>query len=451
MAMTVSQLKTRAEKDGIKFFLAMFVDMHGKPCAKLVPSEAFDVLMSGGAGFAGFAAGPMGQTPAHPDMIAVPDPNSYIQVPWRPDLAVLMCDIAVDGEPWPYTPRLILKNALAKLGKRNMILNAGIEVEYFLVRRKPDGGIELADPLDTANTPCYDAKGLSRMLDHLTTVSTYMNRLGWSNYANDHEDANGQFEQNFKYADALTTADRVIFFRYMVHMLAHQAGMAATFMPKPFTHLTGNGLHTHQSLWSPDGKELFAASKDKYNLGLSPMGYHYTAGLIQHARSMVAVTCPTVNSYKRMGVGPPSSGSTWAPAYASYGRNNRSQMLRVPEGGRVENRGMDGAANPYLALTVQLAAGLDGIDRKLDPGPPNEDNLYAMDPAEVAARGIQAMPLTLNDAVAELVGDEVLREALGKVPGGDYIDYFAETKRNEFRDWHAMVTQAEVDRYLSLF
>jgi glutamine synthetase len=444
------ELRRRAEADGVRFFFAMFVDMHGKACAKLVPIEAFDVLMDGGAGFAGFAAGPMGQSPADPDMIAVPDAASYVQVPWNRELAVLQCDIAVDGEPWPYTPRVILKNFLAGIADRGWTANVGVEAEYFLVRRRPGGGIELADSIDTQPLPCYDAKGLTRMLPHLATVSTYLNQLGWTNYANDHEDANGQFEQNFKYADALTTADRLIFFRYMVHTLAQEAGMAATFMPKPFANLTGNGLHTHQSLWDGE-RELFLDPSDRRGLGLSETAYHYIGGLIDHAPSMVAVTCPIVNSYKRMGVGAPASGATWAPVYATYGGNNRTQMLRVPDAGRVENRGVDGAANPYLAFTVQLASGIDGIERKLDPGEPNPDNLFTKDAAEVAALGIAGMPPTLLHAVDNLVKDDVLRSALGKVPGGDYIDYFAQVKRKEFMDWHAAVSDAEVERYLTLF
>jgi glutamine synthetase len=444
-------LKSRAQKDGVQFFFAMFVDMHGKACAKLVPIEAFDVMMDGGAGFAGFAAGPMGQSPADPDMIAVPDPASYVQVPWNRELAVLQCDIAVDGEPWPYTPRLILKNFLSAIAERGWTFNVGAEAEYFLVRRRPEGGIELADPIDTMELPCYDAKGLTRMLPHLTQVSKYMNELGWSNYANDHEDGNGQFEQNFQYADALTTADRLVFFRYMVHILAHQAGMAATFMPKPFAHLTGSGLHTHQSLWSRDGTELFLDRNDPRGLGLSEMAYHYIGGLIAHAPAMVAVTCPIVNSYKRMGVGAPTSGATWAPAYATYGSNNRTQMLRVPDAGRVENRGVDGAANPYLAFTVQLAAGLDGIEKRTDPGEPNQDNLYTLDPKVIAKRRIKAMPPTLLHATDSLVKDPVLRAALGRVPAGDYIDYYAETKRQEFLDWHARVSAWETERYLTLF
>jgi len=447
-----AQLRARAISDGVQFFFAMFVDMHGKPCAKMIPVEAVDVLTGGGAGFAGFAAGPMGQSPADPDMIAVPDPDSYTLTPWQPGLAVLQCDIHVDGQPWPYTPRLILKRMLEKAHDRGLVYNVGCEAEYFMVRRRPGGGVELADLLDTAEAPCYDAKGLTRMFDHLSTVSKYMNQLGWANYANDHEDANGQFEQNFAYADALTSADRLIFYRYMIHTLAHNAGLAATFMPKPFGNLTGSGLHLHSSLWDAGtGRELFADPDDSRGLGLSELAYHYIGGLIEHGPAMAAVTCPTVNSYKRFGVGAPNSGATWAPAYATYGGNNRTQMLRVPDGGRVENRACDGSANPYLAMAVQLAAGLDGIDRGLDPGEPNRDNLHVMPPEQVAARGIRALPPTLLHAADALVTDDVLRAALGKTPDGDYIDYYAQVKRDEFRAWHSGVTDWEVERYLTLF
>jgi glutamine synthetase len=452
MTDSADELRARAEADGVEFFFAMFVEMHGKPCAKMIPASAFDVLVGGGAGFAGFAAGPMGQSPADPDMIAMPDPASYALAPWQPGLAVLQCDIHVEGEPWPYTPRLILKRMLEQTAERGLVYNVGFEAEYFLVRRRDGGGIDLADELDRAEAPCYDAKGLTRMYDHLTTVSKYMNELGWANYANDHEDANGQFEQNFAYSDALTSADRLIFYRYMVHTLAHRAGMAATFMPKPFGNLTGSGLHMHSSLWdAKSGAELFSDADDPKGLGLSELAYHYIGGLVEHAPALAAVTCPTVNSYKRFGVGAPQSGATWAPAYATYGGNNRTQMLRIPDGGRVENRGCDGSANPYLALAAQLAAGLDGIDRELDPGEPNRDNLHVLDPDEIRGRGIKSLPPTLLHAVDELVTDDVLREALGKTPGGDYIDYFAKVKREEFHSWHSVVSDWEVERYLTLF
>lgn len=446
------ELRARAEADGIEFFFAMFVDMHGRPCAKMVPINALDVLLGGGAGFAGFAAGPMGQSPADPDMIAVPDLASYTLVPWQPGLAVLHCDIHVEGQPWPYTPRLILKRMVEKARERGLDYQVGMEAEYFLVRRDGTGTIEVADPLDRSPAPCYDAKGLTRMYDHLTTVSKYMNRLGWQNYANDHEDANGQFEQNFRYADALTSADRLIFFRYMVHTIAHQAGLAATFMPKPFANLTGTGLHLHSSLWDiTTGAELFPDPADPRGLGMSKLAYQYIAGLIDHAPALAGVVCPTVNSYKRIGVGAPVSGATWAPAYATYGGNNRTQMLRVPDSGRVENRAVDGSANPYLAMAAQLAAGLDGIDRGLDPGEPNKDNLFLLSADEIARRGIRTMPPTLLHAMDELVADNVMRDALGKTPDGDYVDYYAKVKREEFHAWHSVVSDWEVERYLTLY
>jgi glutamine synthetase len=448
---TCDELVDAARADGVEFVLAMFVDMHAKPCAKLVPSRALEGFVAGGAGFAGFAAGPMGQSPADPDILAMPDPVSYSVLPWKPEVAVVQCDPTVNGELWPYAPRVILKRQLAQVAERNLVLKVGAEAEYFLVRRTPSGGIILADALDVSSLPCYDARGLLRMFDHLSTVSTHLNTLGWANYANDHEDANGQFEQNFEYADALTTADRVILFRYMVHSLAELAGMEATFMPKPFPHLTGSGMHTHLSLWSATtDEELFMDHADPRGLGLSPLAYRFIGGLLAHAPAMVAVTCPTVNSYKRIGAATPNSGATWAPAYAAYGGNNRTHMLRVPEPGRVENRCVDGSANPYLAFAVIAAAGLDGIDRDLDPGEPNRDDLFAIDPSELAARGVATMPPTLLHAVGNLVGDPVLRAALGKTPDGEYIDYFADVKSKEFGEFHAAITPWEVEHYLTL-
>ncbi|WP_219417014.1 type III glutamate--ammonia ligase [Pseudonocardia nigra] len=442
-------LRARAEEDGIEFFLAMFVDLHGKPCAKAMPMSSFDLLMDGGAGFAGFAAGDLGQCPADPDITAVPDPASYTRVPWKKGVAMLHCDPHVDGEPWPYAPRVILKRRLAALeAERGWTLKTGAEVEYSLLRRTADGTLEVADSLDSSSKPCYEVKGLTRMWDFLSTLSRHMNGLGWGNYANDHEDGNGQFESNFVYSDAVTTADRTIFFRYMVHMLAHDAGMTATFMPKPFTSVTGNGLHLHQSLWTAGGEPLF--SDDTDGLGLSKTAYRYIGGLLDHGRATAGVICPTVNSYKRIGVGAPQSGSTWAPAYVAYGGNNRSLMLRVPEGGRVEHRGVDGSANPYLASAALLAAGLDGIDRDLDPGPQVQDNLFALTPQEVAARGIAHLPRTLDRALEELVADPVLRAALGAVPDGDFIDYYARVKQAEFDAYHATVSEWEIDRYLTL-
>ena len=258
---------------------------------------------------------------------------------------------------------------MARAAKLGFSLKMGLEAEFFLVRKDDDGRLVVDDPLDTSEQPCYDAKALYRNYEFLTTLSRYANELGYGNYANDHEDANGQFESNFAYDDALVTCDRAIFFRYMVHVMAQQRGKLATFMPKPFGHLTGNGCHFHLSLWDKAGKKnLFEAAKDPNGYGLSETAYHFIAGLIHHADAVSAIVAPTVNSYKRIGVGAPDSGATWSPAYAAWGGNNRTQMIRVPGAPRIEHRGIDGSANPYLAATAVLAAGLDGIERKLDPG-----------------------------------------------------------------------------------
>ena len=446
------ELRDRAAADGIKFFLAMFVDMHGKPCAKMVPASSLDMLMRSGAGFAGFAVGDMGQSPADPDLMAMPDPSSYMRLPWKPEVAVLHCDPHVDGEPWPYAPRVILRTLLDRAREQHdVVFKTGVEAEYILVRRDEDGRIRTADPLDTSAKPCYEAKGLTRMWDHLARVSEYVNELGWGNYANDHEDACGQFEQNFEYADALVTADRTIFFRYMVHMLAHEAGMTATFMPKPFSHLTGNGLHTHMSLWSTDDKPLFEGDDDPTGFGLSEMGRQFLAGQLEHGLAMSSLICPTVNSYKRIGVGAPTSGATWAPGYITYGGNNRTVMLRVPEGGQIEHRGVCGSANPYLSTAAIFAAGMDGVERGLEPGAPVDTDLFAVDDRTIDEMGITRFPGTLAEAVSLLPDDDVLRAAFGKVKDGDYVDYYARVKAAEFAEYHAVVGAWEIERYLTLF
>jgi glutamine synthetase len=274
--------------------------------------------------------------------------------------------------------------------------------------------------------------------------------MGWGNYANDHEDANGQFEQNFTYDDALVSCDRAIFFRYMVHTLAEQHGMVATFMPKPFTSLTGNGCHFHMSLWR-EGENLFLDESDPRGLGLSALAYNFIGGLKTHARAYSAVTAPTVNSYKRLKLGSTSSGATWSPVWISYGYNNRTQMLRVPGPGRIEDRTIDGSCNPYLAAAAVLASGLDGIENGLDAGEPNAENLYSVGYDELIARGLQTLPGNLLDATRELEGDAVLRSALGRGRDEDYVDYYIRVKRDEWHRYHEQVTPWEIREYLTRF
>jgi glutamine synthetase len=449
-APTVEEIARAAEELGVEFYFAQFVDMYARPSAKLIPAANLESLVTEGAGFAGFAAGEIGQLPSDPDVAAIPDLASFTPVPWERNLARFACDVYVEGEEWPYCPRTILRRQLERARTAGYELKMGLELEYFLIRQNADGSIQPADELDTLEKPCYDLKGLTRNYEFLTTVSRWVNGLGWGNYANDHEDANGQFEQNFTYADALTSCDRAIFFRYMVHTLAQKQGLLATFMPKPFTDLTGNGCHFHLSLWDGD-TNLFLDDDDPRGLGLSQLAYWFIGGLMKHARASSAVTAPTVNSYKRLKRGTTTSGATWSPVWISYGYNNRTQMLRIPGPGRVEDRTIDGSCNPYLAATVVLAAGLDGIENRIDPGEPNSENLYEVPSGELERRGLESLPPNLLAATEELERDDVIRRALGRGREEDYADYYIRVKREEWSRYHEQVTPWELREYLTRF
>lgn len=432
-----------ARAHDVRFLLATFVDMTGKPCAKLVPVEAADQLEAGAMGFAGYAAGLIGQKPQDSDLIAIPDLASFTPVPFiKEGLAVIHCDPHVDGKPWPYAPRVILKNTLARLAGQGMQAKVGAEVEYFLVNKNPDGSLSTADPRDDSPRPCYDARGVTRMYEHLTSISEAMNGLGWGNYANDHEDAAGQFEQNFNYADALTTADRVVTLRYILNVLAEQRGMTATFMPKPFTDRTGTGLHFHLSLWS-GAEALFpvdnGADDGGRGLGLSALAYSFIGGILDHAPALQAFLAPTVNSYKRSGATTSSSGATWSPRKASFGGNDRTHMIRVPDNKRIELRSGDGSANPYLAIATAISAGLDGVEKSADPGHPSGPGESKPD--------AHLLPATLLHAVEALRRDPVI---LASLSGDAEIGkYYADAKEEEFLSWHNQVSDWEVRTYLT--
>ncbi len=436
--MATTTLQDLAEAAGTRFILALFVDLRGKPCAKLVPVEAVDLLATEGVGFAGYAVGAMGQEPKDPDLMAIPDPESFTPIPFIKDgLAIVHCDPHVNGQPWPYAPRVILKSLIERCSDAGFEPWVGAEVEYFLLSRNADGSVSVADTADTAAQPCYDARGVTRMYDHLTTVSAAMNQLGWSNYANDHEDGNGQFEQNFKFAEALITADRVITLRYLLSMFAAERGMIATFMPKPFGDKTGSGLHLHLSLTS-GGVPVFPASDDERGLGLSDTAYGFIGGILDHACALQAVVGPTVNSYKRTGAVSTSSGASWAPRLATYGGNDRTHYIRVPDSDRIEMRGGDGSANPYLAIAAALGAGIDGIKRSTDPG--------------AVGQGVskQTLPPTLLHAIEEFETNPVVTGVLDAA-GEGVAAYFAAIKRDEFFAYHSAVTPWEIDHYLTAF
>lgn len=444
---------------GIDFVFASFTEVLGKSSAKLVPASYAGGLFTDGAGFAGFAAGEIGQGPHSPDIEVIPDPRTFREVPWQSGLGHMIGDATVNGQEWPFCPRTILRKQIERAADLGYVFKIGFEAEFMLVDYTEDGQLAVADRLDNWPKPCYDAKALNRQYDFITTLSRHVTELGWENYALDHEDANGQFECNVTYADALESADRAVFFRYMTETVAQKFGTIATFMPKPFTDTTGNGFHYTMSLWDAEKDiNLFEAPEDPRGLGLSALGYQFAAGILEHARGYAALVAPTVNSYKRMKAGTESV-RTWVPVAMTYGGNNRTQMLRVARLGAIEDRTPDFSGSPYLGFAAALAAGLDGIERELDPGEPNQSNLYEVPPSEIERRGLRMLPHSLLDAVHYLRKDDVLREAFGKVPVDgpfgepsqeteDFVDYYARLKLDEYHAITDVVTEHEVQRYL---
>jgi len=451
---SADEVAGRLKQDGIDYILAQWVDIHGTPRCKGVPATALEVFKSGSAGFAGAAAVGMGQGPHSHDLVGMPDFASYTVVPWETGVARVACDITVDAEASPYCSRTSLKSAITRLASIGYELRVGVEAEHMLVTRQPDGSIIPWDPsgMDTLDKPCYDFKSLAAAMPYLRELLGYMEGLGWEPYASDHEDGSAQYELNWKYAEALTTADRYTFFKMMTSQVGQKHGAIATHMPKPFSNLTGNGSHFHMSLWDTAGRNAFLDPKDRRGLGQSALAYHFVAGLMAHARALAAVIAPTVNCYKRLSIGNyltgARSGFTWVPAFITYGDNNRTHMFRIPEPGRFECRAISGAANPYLALAAIIGAGMDGIERRLDPGEPMVGrNMYELSLEEVRREGIRYLPQSLPEALDEFEADDVVRAAIGM----ELATEFLRIKRQEWVKYHNTVGQWEVDSYLTLF
>ena len=406
-------LATYAKDKGVKYFLIAFVDMFGSMRAKIVPATAIDTIAQSGAGFAGFSTW-LDMTPAHPDMLLMPEADSLMQLPWKPEVAWVTGNLLMDGKPLMQNPRQVLERVIGAAAKEGYEMRTGVECEYFLIQ--PDGSA-ISDGADTQAKPCYDQQALMRRYEVIKEICDGMIALGWRPYQNDHEDANGQFEMNWEYDSALKTADRHAFFKYMVKSIAEKHGLRATFMPKPFPHLTGNGCHAHLSLWSSTtGKNLFEDAKGE--LGLSAMGYHFVAGVMHAAEALAAITNPTVNSYKRLNAPPTLSGATWSPNTITYAGNNRTHMIRIPDAGRFELRLADGAANPYLLQAALLVAGLDGMKNKRDPGKRLDIDMYAEGHTVKNAR---RLPLNLLDALRAFDQSTVLREGLGDEFSSAYL------------------------------
>ena len=433
--MTIDLAQVAKDKN-IQYFLISFVDMQGALRAKLVPASAIADMQADGAGFAGFAAW-MDMTPAYPDMMAVPDPASLIQIPWKPEVGWLASDLHMDGQPVEESPRVVLKRQVEAARAEGYRLMSGVECEFFLIKGDE---LALADSQDTATKPCYDQLALMRQYDIIKEICDSMQTLGWGPYQNDHEDGNGQFEMNWGFADALVTADRHAFFKYMVKTIAEAHGLRATFMPKPFANLTGNGCHAHVSLWDAKGRRnLFEDGNDA--LGMTPLAYNFLGGVMQHADGLASIFTPSVNSYKRIDATVTLSGATWSPNAISYSGNNRTHMVRIPGPGRFEMRLMDGAANPYLLQAGVLAAGLDGVEHGRDPGKPLHINMYE---EGQRLKRVRRLPLNLLDAIRLTDKNKTLRRRLGD----KFVDSHVKMQLDTWRRYATSLSRWEIDNTL---
>ena len=411
-----------AKSKKIKYFLISFVDLFGVLRSKLVPAQAIGEMQKSGAGFAGFATW-LDMTPADSDMFGVPDPNSLIQLPWNKEIGWLASDLYMDGKPVKASPRIMLKEQIKKLSQKKLQMKSGVECEYFLIT---EDGSSIADRRDIQSKPCYDQSALMRRYNLIKEICDCMLQLGWKPYQNDHEDANGQFEMNWDYSDCLTTADRHVFFKFMVKSLAEKHGLRATFMPKPFHNLTGNGCHAHVSVWSGKNNK-FLDKKDK--LGLSKLAYNFLGGIMKNAQALSAFFNPSINSYRRINAPPTKSGATWSPSSISYTGNNRTHMIRIPDQGRFELRLMDGSANPYLLQSGIIAAGLEGINKKINPGKPLHCNMYT---DYKRYPNLKKLPNDVNQAIKMLEISKSLADAFGK----DVIQSYVKLKKQEIKNFN---------------
>jgi glutamine synthetase len=436
---------------GVKYCVGAYVDIHGVPKGKFVPIDHFMHFAHGSELYTGYALDGLGQSPNDDEIASVPDLDAITILPWRPEVAWMPADNTFHGQPYEINTRVALKKILAEAAALGFGFNLGIECEVFVVKLDEQGRLHIPNPDDNLVKSCYDVKLFLDRFGWLDKMASTINALGWDLYSLDHEDANSQFEFDFKYADALTMCDRYIFFRTMAKHYAAEEGLLATFMPKPFPDKTGNGAHFNMSLRDlKTGNNLFACDPkdDPRGLGLTPMAYSFIAGILRHSRAICAAFAPTVNSYKRLVRRGLMSYYSWAPVFNSFGTNNRTNSIRVPMGGgRCESRNADSACNPYLAATLALAAGLEGIREKLDPGHPQEDNLYELSEPELAKRGISYLPRNLEEAVEAFAADPFIEKTLGKGLRDEFITY----KSEEWRTYHQQVSAWEIAQYARLF
>lgn len=452
---------------GVEYCMPFYVDVHGIPKTKTVPVNHFDRMMRGSELFTGAALDGLGQGPHDDELAVLPDPNCVVQLPWRPEVALIPGQLIYHEKPYEMCSRTALAKQIERAAKLGLTFNLGIECETYIVRldEYAQNGFAPNDQRDTLAKAAYDVSLTLLNMEFLKDVVSSMNHLGWKVHSFDHEDANGQFEFDFTYADAMTMADRFVIWRLMMKELARKYGWEATMMAKPYADRTGSGAHFNMSLAdAKTGENISGDASDPRGCGLSKRAYQFLGGLRQHAAAIVAVSCPTVNSYKRLIKTGSMTGYTWAPIFISYGGNNRTHMFRVPmlrphiEGQQVDEhvnlssarwecRAVDPSTNPYLSAAMFLAAGLDGIERDLDPGDPQLVNMYELSESELAERGIHQLPKTLLEAIEAFEKDDLGRVVMGDALFKSYVDL----KKAEWWSYHNSISQWEVDNYLTKF
>jgi glutamine synthetase len=447
----IKRIQQELKDKGIRYCIGAYVDIHGVPKGKVVPIDHLLHMAHGSELYTGYALDGLGQAPNDDEIASVPDLNHIIQCPWEPKLAWMPADNSFKGEPYQLNTRVALKQQMQAAAELGFGFNLGIECEVFLLKKNDDGSLSVPHADDKLTKPCYDVRGFLDNFNWLDRMANTINELGWDLYSFDHEDANGQFEFDFSYADALTMCDRFIFFRELAKRFAMEEDLIATFMPKPYKDKTGNGAHFNMSLFDLESNNnVFACdpNDDPRGLGLTETGYYFIGGILKHGRALCAAFAPTVNSYKRLVRQGAMSYFSWAPVFNSYGSNNRTNSVRVPMGGgRCESRNADGSVNPYLAATLALAAGLEGIREKIDPGNPQEDNLYELTDEERLQRGIEFLPQTLAEAVQAFADDPLIEATLGKELKDEFILY----KTEEWEEYHQSISAWEIERYSHLF
>jgi glutamine synthetase len=453
---------------GVEYCMPYYVDVHGIPKTKTVPVSHFDRMMRGSELFTGAALDGLGQGPHDDELAVIPDPDAVVQLPWRPNVAIIPGQLSYHDQPWPMCSRSILAKQVERAANLGLKFNLGIECEVYIVRRDPSGhnGIAPNDPRDNIAKAAYDVSLTLINMEFLNDVVSSMNKLGWEVHSFDHEDANGQFEFDFAYSDVMTMADRFITWRLMMKELARKYGWEATMMAKPYADRTGSGAHFNMSLADlKTGKNISGDANDKRGCGLSKKAYQFLGGLRRHAAAIVATTCPTVNSYKRLIKSGSMTGYTWAPIFISYGGNNRTHMFRVPmlrpqiEGQghgesvvnlsstRWECRAVDPTTNPYLSAAMMLGAGLDGIEQDLDPGDPDLLNMYELPDQELERRGVKQLPRTLLESIVAFEADDIGRSVMGD----DLFKSYIAIKKSEWWSYHNSISQWEIDNYLTKF